>query len=37
MTRACEELLDEVRVGRLNASLVHAFVDLLRGTPSPIA
>lgn len=37
MARAHEELRGEVRTGRLNANLVHAFLDLLRGSRSPLA
>jgi len=36
MARAYEELLAEAGGGRLNGGLVHAFIDLLRGTRAPV-
>jgi putative two-component system response regulator len=36
MARAYDELLAEARAGRLNGGLVHAFIDLLRGTRSHV-
>jgi len=36
MARAYEELVAEAGGGRLNSGLVHAFIDLLRGTRAPV-